>query len=47
MKPMVSSDDGFNYYAYVLIYVDGAMVVHHDAEIVIRRIDNYFKLKPV
>ena len=41
---MVSPDDGFNYYAYVLIYVDGMLFIHHDAESVFRRIDNYFKL---
>ena len=46
MNPMVRPDDGFNYYAYVLIYVDDAMVIHCDAESVLRRIDNYFKLKP-
>ena len=31
MKPMVRSDDGFDYYTYVLIYVDDAMVIYHDA----------------
>ena len=43
---MVRSDDGFNYYAYVLIYVDDVMVIHHDADGVIRRIDKYFNIKP-
>ena len=43
---MVRSDDGFNYYAYVLIYVDDVMVIHHDADCVIRRIDKYFNIKP-
>ena len=42
---MVRSDDGFNYYAYVLIYVDDVMVIHHDADGVIRRIDKYFNIK--
>ena len=46
MKPMVSPDDRINYYAYVLIYVDDIMVIRHDVESVIRRIDKYFKLKP-
>ena len=46
MKPMVRPKDGFDYYAYVLIYVDYVMVIHHDAESVLRRIYNYFKLKP-
>ena len=31
MKPMVRPDDGFKYYAYVLIYVDDVVVIHCDA----------------
>ena len=46
MKPMVRPSDGFEYYAYVLIYVDDVMVVHHDAESVLQMIDKYFLLKP-
>ena len=42
---MVRPDDGFKYYFYVIIYVDGVMVIHHDTDSVIRRIDKYFKLK--
>ena len=45
MNPMVRNDYGFNYYAYVLIYADDVMVIHHDTEGVIRRIDKHFKLK--
>ena len=45
MKPMVRPDDGFNYYAFVLIYVDNLVIIHHDTESVLRRIDKYFKLK--
>ena len=30
IKPMVSPGDGFNYYAYVLIYVDDVMIIHHE-----------------
>ena len=44
MKPLVRPDDGFNYYAYVLVYADDVMVLHHDAESVLRRINKYFKL---
>ena len=36
----------FDYYVYVLIYVEDVMVVHHDVESVFRRVDKYFKLKP-
>ena len=39
MKPMVSPE-------YVFDYVDDVMVIHNDAESVLRRKDNYFKLKP-
>ena len=38
---------GFNYYAYVLIYVNDVMDIHHDADSVLRRVDKYFKLKPI
>ena len=44
MKPMVRLEDGFEYYACVLIYVDDVMVIHHDAESVIHIIDKYFRL---
>ena len=46
MKPIVRSKDGFEYYTYVIKYVDNVMVIHHDTESVIRRIDKYFKLNP-
>jgi hypothetical protein len=38
--------DGFEYYAYVLLYVNDVLVVHHDAEDVLLRLDKYFKMKP-
>ena len=47
MKPMVRPEDIFEYYAYVIIYVDDVMVIHHDAESVLRRIDKYFRSKPI
>ena len=46
MKPIVMPENIFNFYTYVLIYVDDMMVVHHDADSVLRGIYNYFKLKP-
>ena len=42
MKHMVRPYDGFNYYAYLLIYVDNVMVIHHDADSVLRRMNKYF-----
>ena len=46
MKPMVRLEDGFDYYAYILIYVDNVMVIHHDADSVLQRIYKYVKLDP-
>ena len=46
MNPMVRPEDGFEYYAYVLIYTDNVMEIHHDAESVLWRIDKYFKFNP-
>ena len=39
MKPMVRPEDGFNYFLYVLIYVNDVMVIHNDAKNLPRRID--------
>jgi hypothetical protein len=38
--------DGTKYWAYVLIYVDDVMVIHHDALSILAKLDKYFKLKP-
>ena len=46
MEPTVKPENGFNYYAYVLIYVDDVMVIHLDANNVLRRINKYFNIKP-
>ena len=45
MKPEVRPDDGVEYYAHVLLYVDDVLVVHYDGESVLKRLDKYFKLK--
>ena len=45
MNPMVSPYDGFNYYAYIIIYVDGVIIIHHDSKRLLSRIDNYFNPK--
>ena len=39
-------EDSFKYYAYVLLYVDDILAVHHDGVAAIREIDKYFKMKP-
>ena len=46
LKPMVRPEDGFQYYAYVLLYVDDVLCVHHDAEGELLKIDRFFKMKP-
>ena len=38
--------DGTKYWAYVLLYVDDVLVIHHDALSILARLDKYFKLKP-
>ena len=38
--------DRFEYYTYVLLYVDDLLVVNHAVEGVLQWINKYFKLKP-
>ena len=45
LKPRTREDDGFEYYSYVLIYVDDILVVSHDANNDLAKIDYYFKMK--
>ena len=37
--------DGFEYYAYVLLYVDDALVIHHDGMKALQEIDHHFAMK--
>ena len=46
MKACVRPEDGFQYYSYVLIYVDDCLAIHHDAVGVLTELDYYFKMKP-
>ena len=39
-------EDGFKYYAYVLLYVDDVLSISHDAEVALHEVDKYFKMKP-
>ena len=45
-KAETRPSDGHKYYAYVLLYVDDAMCIHHDAATVLDNIDTFFKFKP-
>ena len=46
MKPQVRAEDGFEYYAYMLLYVDDALCISHDSMTLLRELDYYFKMKP-
>ena len=46
MKPEARHDDHYEYYSYILCYVDDILVVHHDTLSILERIDKYFTLKP-
>ncbi len=38
--------DGTEYYAYILVYVDDILVIHHDAKKILSQIDYFFRMKP-
>jgi hypothetical protein len=38
-------DDGVSYWAYILIYVDDILCVHHDPGSPLAKLDEYFKMK--
>ncbi len=38
-------DDGLKYYAYILLYVDDCLCIHHDAESALKGLDKYFQIK--
>ena len=42
----VRPDDKYEYYSYILCYLDGIMVIHHDSLSILKRINKYFTLKP-
>ena len=43
---MVRPDDGYKYYAYMLLYVDDALAIHHDATSALDELGRYFQMKP-
>jgi hypothetical protein len=45
MKPTVRPDDGFEYYSYILFYVDDCLAINHDAEQCLQEIDKFFPMK--
>ena len=46
IKAGVRLDDRYDYYSYIIFYVDDIMVIHHAASIILTRIDKYFTLIP-
>ena len=38
-------EDNFEYYGYVLLWIDDVLAIHHNAEKVIRELDHYFPMK--
>jgi hypothetical protein len=38
-------DDGFQYYSYMLLYVDDILAIHHNATTIINEVDKFFKMK--
>ena len=45
-KAEVRPDDGFEYYSYIICYVDDILVIRQDSLYILKRIDSYFKLNP-
>jgi hypothetical protein len=45
MKAETRPDDGFLYWAYILIYVDDILCVHHDPGSPLAKLYEYFKMK--
>jgi hypothetical protein len=45
MKTETRPDDGVLYWAYILIYVDDILCLHHDPGAPLAKLDEYFKMK--
>jgi hypothetical protein len=44
MKAETRPDDGILYWAYIMIYVDDILCVHHDHGAPLAKLDEYFKM---
>ena len=42
---MVRPEDNYNYYSYILLYVDNCLCICHDAKAEIHKIDKFFTMK--
>ena len=45
LKEVVRPKDGVSYYLYILCYVDDILVMHYNADPVLKAIDKFMKLK--
>ena len=45
-KAMTIPDDGQKYYAYIILYVDDILAIHHNAMSALNEIDKFFHIKP-
>jgi hypothetical protein len=45
LKSETHPDDSVSYWAYILIYVDDILYVHHDPGSPLEKLDEYFKMK--
>ena len=43
---MTRPDDGHKYYAYILLYVNGILAIHHNSVSALNEIDKFFHIKP-
>jgi hypothetical protein len=44
-KAVTRPDDGYEYYAYILLYVDDCLCIHHDATTALEELDKFFMMK--
>ena len=44
-KAAIRPEDGFEYYSYLVVYVDDILSINHDALAVLSEIDKYLKMK--
>ena len=44
-KPQTRPDDHFDYYSYILCYVDDILCIHHDAMTIMNKLNGRFRMK--
>ena len=45
-KPKTRLEDKFEYYSYILCYVDEILCIHHNPDDVLKKLNHYLPLKP-